>query len=381
MGLFDRKNSGADRNDQNEQPKEKEGIKYPFLTILVEDDISMATTEVAVVGNVRGAELVEGQELFVLGRRGKSIKTRAVRIEDTLMSKMAKADIGENVSVVLEGLRQGDVEKYDVLSTVNSLEADKDASSEPVNPYLTGLLREAKRLQKENDFMGHIMENIATEAKFLSPCMHQPGTEGDSSKIGVALLKGKEGKNYLAACTDIHELEMMDGLPEKLVQPLDFARIMMIVGQAPVDGLLINPKSEGFVLTRPLLDALSQHKRKVDNHIREQKLEAGQDIMLAVPKDDNVPNDLFNGVKEYMKTEPRILRAWYAMMIFPKEDKRTHLIIVDTLEEAPEVFGGIGKAAGPYLNDMQLNMQAAARVGKMTESMMLFYERADNLKV
>ena len=47
MGLFDRKNSGADRNDQNEQPKEKEGIKYPFLTILVEDDISLATTEVA----------------------------------------------------------------------------------------------------------------------------------------------------------------------------------------------------------------------------------------------------------------------------------------------------------------------------------------------
>ena len=67
--------------------------------------------------------------------------------------------------------------------------------------------------------------------------------------------------------------------------------------------------------------------------------------------------------------------------MFPKDDKKTHLIIVDTLEEAPEVFGGVGDAARPYLGEMQLNMQAAARVGKMTENLMLFYERTDDIKV
>ena len=82
-----------------------------------------------------------------------------------------------------------------------------------------------------------------------------------------------------------------------------------------------------------------------------------------------------------MKTEPRILRAWYSLMMMPKEDKKEHLIILDTLEEAPEVFGGVGRVAQPFLNEMQLNMQAAARVGAMTENMMLFYEREDDINV
>ena len=379
MGLFDRKKNAAENNESVE--KKSTAIEYPFLTILVEEVLSMTSTEVSVIGNVRGAEIKEGQELFLLGKNNKSIKTRAVRVEDTLMSKLSKAEVGENVSVVLEGLRQGQVEKYEVLSSVNSLYAETDASEEAVNPYLTGLLREAKRLQQDKDFMGRLVEHVATEAKFLSPAMHQPGNEGDESKVGVALLRGKDGKNYLAAFTDPHELEIMDGLPEKLIQLLDFDRIMAITQQAPVDGLLINPKTEGFVITRPLLEALAMHKRKVDNHIKEKKLDPKQPMMLAIPNEDNIPHELFDALKEHMKTEPRILRAWYSLMMMPKEDKKEHLIILDTLEEAPEVFGGVGRVAQPFLNEMQLNMQAAARVGAMTENMMLFYEREDDINV
>ena len=379
MGLFDRKKNAAENNESME--KESVAIQYPFLTILVEEVLSMTSTEVSVIGNVRGAEIKEGQELFLLGKNNKSIKTRAVRVEDALMSKLPKAEVGENVAVVLEGLRHGQVEKYEVLSSVNSLYAEENASEEAVNPYLTGLLREAKRLQQDKDFMGRLVEHVATEAKFLSPAMHQPGNEGDESKVGVALLRGKDGKNYLAAFTDPHELEIMDGLPEKLIQLLDFDRIMMIVQQAPVDGLLINAKTEGFVITRTLLEALAMHKRKVDNHIKEKKLDPKQPMMLAIPNEDNIPHELFDALKEHMKTEPRILRAWYSLMMMPKEDKKEHLIILDTLEEAPEVFGGVGRVAQPFLNEMQLNMQAAARVGAMTEKMMLFYEREDDINV
>lgn len=379
MGLFGRKNNNAEKNEDNKQ--ESAEIKYPFLTLLVEEVLSMTSTEVSVIGNVRGDLIEEGQELFLLGRNKKSIKTRAVRVEDTLMSKMSKAEVGENVSVVLEGLRQGDVDKFDVLSSVNSMEAEEDASTEAVNPYLTGMLREAKRLQDEKDFMARIMENIATEAKFLSPCMHQPDNEGDETKVGVALLRGKDGKNYLAAFTDSHELELMDDLPEKLIQPIDFSRIMLICNQAPVDGLLINPKTEGFVVTRQLLEALNMHKRKVNSHIREQKLDPKQPVMLAVPTEENLPQDLFEALSEHMEKEPRILRAWYGVMVFPKDETKSHLIIIDTLEEIPEVFGGIGDAARPFLGEMTLNMQSAAKVGQMTENLKLFYERKDDIVV
>ena len=388
MGLFGKKNND-DRGDQGEQKKEQEPIKFPFLTILVEEVLSMTSTEVSIIGNVRGADLKEGQELYLLGRKGKSVKTRALRIEDALMTKMSEAKEGENVSVVLEGMRYGDVSKYDVVSTVNSVTAQNEPSGEFVNPFLTAFLREAQKCgapgaegeQKEDrEYMSRLVEYIAEDAMFLSPCMH-PENASKPGSIGVALLKGKGGKTYLPLFTDHHELEITEGLPEKLVQQLDFPRIMSIVKQAPVDGVLINPKSAGFVLTKQILESLEYHKRKIDNHIKEQKLDTSQPIMIAIPTDDNTPNDLFNALREHMKNESRILKAWYGLMIFPKEDKKAHLIVVDTLEEAPEVFGGIGKVAQPFLNDMQLNMQAAAKVKNMTEKMMLFYEREDTINV
>ena len=388
MGLFGKKNNG-DRSDSNEQNKESEGIKFPFLTILIEEVLSMTSTEVSVIGNVRGTDLKEGQELYLLGRKGKSVKTRALRIEDALMSKMPEAKEGENVSVVLEGLRSGDVSRYDVISNVNYVTAEQEPSKEFVNPFLTAFLREAKKCDEQGEdgtkpenreYMSRLVECIAEDAKFLSPCMH-PEENAKPGSIGVALLKGKGGKTYLPLFTDAHEIEITEGLPEKLLQQLDFPRIMNIVKQAPIDGIIINPRSAGFVLTRQILESLEYHKRKIDNHIKEQKLDTSQPIMIAIPTDENTPNDLFNALKEHMKKESRILRAWYGLMIFPKEDKKAHLIVIDTLEEAPEVFGAIGRVAQPYLEDLQLNMQAASKVKNMTEKMMLFYEREDTITV
>ncbi|MBO4475031.1 MAG: enhanced serine sensitivity protein SseB C-terminal domain-containing protein [Clostridiales bacterium] len=382
MGLFDRKNKNEENKEVNEAPKKKE-VTFPFLTILVEEVLSMTSTEVSIIGNVRGATLHEGDELYLLGRKGKSVRTSAVRIEDTLMSRMEKAEEGTNVSVVLEGLRSGDVEKYDVLSSVNCLSSDTDTPDSPVNPFLTGLLREGNGKRDDRDFMGRFVEYIATEAIFLTPAMHDPNKESKPEHVGVAVLRGKDGKNYLSAFTDIHELEIMEGLPEKLIQPLDFEKICKIVLEGPIDGLLINPKTAGFVMTKPLIQSLQNHKRKVDNHIKEQKIDTKQPMMLAVPKEDHIPQELFDSLRAYMTTEPKILRAWYAMMVFPKDnDRRSHLVIVDTLEETPEIFGAIGRAAREYVGDMQLNMQAASKVGsQMTDKMMLFYERKDNISV
>ncbi|MBO4926813.1 MAG: enhanced serine sensitivity protein SseB C-terminal domain-containing protein [Clostridiales bacterium] len=384
MGLFDRKNNHSDKAENQEGGSEKKEVQFPFLTILVDEVLSMTSTEVSVIGNVRGGTLTEGDELYLLGRKNKSVKTRAVRIEDALMSKMQKAEEGTNVSVVLEGLRQGDVEKFDVLSSVNCIASDTDTPDTPVNPFLSGLLREAKGRREDTDreYMGRVMEYIATEAVFLTPCMHADGKNSGSGNIGVVLLKGKDQKNYLAVFTDIHELEIMEGMPEHTIQPMDFGMIMNYISKGPIFGLLINPKSEGFVMTKSFLELLANHKRKVDNNLKEQKIDPKQPMLLAVPKEGNMPDELFGALRSYMETEPSILRAWYALMIFPQDnDRKAHLIIVDTLEETPELFGAIGRAAREHVDGMQINMQSASKVGKMTEKMMLFYERKDDLKV
>ena len=380
MGLFDRKNNAADNGSSMEKENENTSGKFPIISLVVEEVLSMTSTEVSVIGNVRGGTIRQGDELYLLGRGDKSVKTRALILQDTMMNKMDKAEEGTNVSIVLEGLRAGDAEKYDVLSSMNCMEGEINPE-EPCNPFLVALLREAKNLQSDRDFMGRIMETIATKAIFLSPCMHPPGQENDESKIGFAVLKGKDGKNYLSVMTDIYELEQLEGLPEKLVQPLDFPKIVSVFAQIPVDGLLINPKSEGFVLSRPLIEALAQHKRKVDNHLAEEKIEKGSPMMLAIPVEEHKPTELLNALSEYMKTEPRIIRAWYAVMIFPKEDKKNHLVVVDTLEDVPEIYGAIGRAGTPFIGDMKLSMQCSAKFGKNVENMMLFYERNDELKV
>lgn len=382
MGLFDRKNKKDNAEGNLEPPREGSvEVEFPIVTVVIEEVLSMSSTEVSAIGNVRGGTLKTGDRLYILGRRGKSKVSSAVRIEDTLMTKMPQAEEGTNVSIVLEGVRQGEVEKYDVLSSINCMASDLDIPEVPANPYLTGLLRESKNLQKEREFMGRLMEYIAHEAVLLTPCMHDPSAKEGQEKIGYALLKAKDGKMYLSAFTDAYEMESLNGLPEKALEPIDFDKIMMIMQQTPAAGLLINPAHEGFALKKEFLTALSDQKRKIVNNIREQRVDTKEPMGIALPKEEFIPHDLFDALSEYMKTEPSILRAWYGMMIWPKTNQKAHLIIIDTLEETPEIFGAIGRTARPFLEDTPLNMQTAAKVGNMTEKLMQFYERKDALKV
>ncbi|MBP5492337.1 MAG: enhanced serine sensitivity protein SseB C-terminal domain-containing protein [Clostridiales bacterium] len=380
MGLFDRKNK-AEENPEEEKKPQFEKVEFPILTVVVEDVLSMTSTEVSVIGNVRGGTLHEGDKLFLLGRRGKTKQTSALRLEDTLMTKMPEAAEGTNVSIVLEGLRAGEVEKYDVLSSVNCQGAEESKPDTMVNPFLKGMLREFQRFVEDRDYMGRIMEYIANDAILITPCMHAPiNAEGQAPKIGFAMIKGKDNQMYLAAFTDTYELELAN-VPEKIIQAVDFEKAKTIVDKSNAGGLLINPASDKFLLRTQLLAGLEDHKEKIKNHIREQKLDTSKPLMMAIPKEGHEPQELFDALKEYFKTETRVLRAWYGMMVFPQEDKKAHLIIVDTLEEKPEIFGGIGNAAKDHLGDMQLNMQALQKVGnKAVEKMLLFYERTDAIE-
>lgn len=381
MGLFDRKNSK--NSDMEALPQPQEGqveVNFPIVTVVIEEVLSMTSTEVSAIGNVRGGTLKKGDRLYLLGRKGKSTPTYALRIEDAMMSKMPSAEEGTNVSIVLGGLRQGEVEKYDVLSTANCMVSDVDSPDSPVNPYLSGLLRESKNFREDKEFMGRLMEYIANEAIFLTPCMKAPGKEGEEEKVGYAFLKSKDEKMYLAAFTDIHELQSMEGLPAKEVVPVDFAKIMMIIEKSPANGILINPKTDGFAMQKPFLEALLNHKRKMINNIKEQRIDPKQPMAIAIPKEDHLPSDMFKALRDYMATEPSIQNAWYGMMIFPKTQEKAHLIIIGTLEETPEIFGAVGRTAKPFLEDVQLNMQAASKVGAMTEKLLHFYN-AENPEI
>ena len=349
----------------------------------MEDVLSMTATEVSIIGNVRGGTLHLGDPLFLLGRAGKALKTCPTRIEDTLMMKMNEAEEGTNVSVVLDGLRLADVEQYDVLPSVNSMLSEQEAPGEVVNPYLTGLLREVKENDHitNNIYMGRMMEYMANSAMLLSPMMHDPNSKPEEGKLGMAMLRNGD-KTFLPAFTDIYELEKASGIVEKLLQPLDFDKAKEIIANSSCDGLALNPSSDAFVIPNQLMEMIAHQKKNIQNGIREQKLNADEPIMLAIPKEGNEPKDLLNAVKEFLVKDSRILKAWYGLMVYPKTEKRAHLIIVDTLEEDQDIFGGIGRAAKPFVEDLPLNMQTFQKVGeKMTEKLMMFYERKETIRI
>ena len=382
MGLFDKKKNNPNEEAPKEEQKEVCKVTFPYITILIEDILSMTATEVSVIGYVRGGTLHEGQELYLLGRKGASTKTRALRIEDTLMTKMDQAEEGANVSIVLEGLRKDEVQKYDVLCSINCMQADKDRPDNVVNPFLKGLLTEHMRLHEDRTFISRVMEHISNDAIFITPCMHAPEDQKNAGKLGVALIRSTDGKMFLAAFTEIYEAERgKNDLPEKIIQPIDFETAKKIVDASGTAGMIINPKSDKFVVTKNMFAGLENVKKKIQNHLHEQKIDTSKPLMLAIPKDDHLPEELFGAMKAYMETEPRILRAWYGMMIYTEENKRNHLVIIDTLEEDPDIFGALGRAAKEHLDDLPLNMQTYQKVGeKMTEKLKLFYERSDSIE-
>jgi len=388
MGLFDRK-KGKPEEEKNEEISsvKKDGI-FPIITIEIEDVLSLTAAEVSVIGNVRGGSIRVGDSLFLLGRAGKSIKTTILRIEDTMMQKKKSAEDGEDVSLVLSDLKMSDVEKYDVLSSVNSMNAEEDGPKEVVNPYLTGILREVKEKEhmQNKEFMGRLIQYLADDAILLSPMMHDPDNKGEQGKIGLALLKNGEN-TFLPAFTDIHEVEKASGISEKLLQPMDFDKAKTILDNSDVKGLALNPSTEGFVVPKELMNVIAHQKKNIKNGLREQKVDKDGPILLAIPKEGEEPKALYDAVTGFLKTDRRVQKAWYGLMVYPKTEKRpesrSHLIIIDTIEEDQDIFGGIGRVAKEHLGEItSLNMQTAQRVGtEMTDKLQLFYERKETITI
>ncbi len=388
MGLFDRK-KGKPEGEKNEEqivPK-KDGI-FPIVTLVIEDVLALTSAEVSVLGNVHGGDIKVGDTMFLLGRSGRSLKTTVRSIQDEMLSKIAVAEENTNASLVLDGLKQGDIVKYDVLSSVNYKRQEEDKPSDVVNPYLTGLLRDVKANDHitNNEYMGRLIEYLVNEAVLITPMMHAPEGGKEEGKIGLALLRNGEN-TFLPAFTDTYELEQANGINEKLIKPLDFKEAKTIVDNSDCNGLALNPSTEGFVVPKELLDRIEHQKKNIDNNIREQKIDKNEPLMLAIPNEGKEPEELFNAVKEYFAKEPRVQRAWYGIMVHPKsetrkEESQDHLIIVDTLEEDQDIFGAIGRVAKEHLNGMQLNMQTFQRVGEnITNHLKLFYERKENITI
>jgi|GEM_PF-1938845 len=390
MGLFGRK----DKNDKNpkqngeqngERIEKKESSSdsiFPFGTIVVDEVLSLTASQISIIGNLRGRSVKVGDELFLLDRIGKSKKTRILNIKNEMMEKIQVAEEGSNVNIDLEGFRQGEVSKYDVLSTVNCMTTDRDKPGTVVAPYLTAFLRERVGREEDSDINSRIFQYLAEEAILLAPCMRAPD-QGDDA-VALAFLR-HDKDTFLPVFTDIYEMEKADAMKEnkeKMVRPLSFEQIKEIMEKVGCDGLALNPSKNTMVIPTPMILALARQKAKIHNHITEQKINTEDKIMVAIPNEDSRPKELFDALCAYMKTDRRIQKAWYGVMLNQTQKTEAHLVILDLLEDEPEIYGNVGKAATPFVNGKGLNMQSVQNVGeKVVENLILIYERQEPISV
>lgn len=89
-----------------------------------------------------------------------------------------------------------------------------------------------------------------------------------------------------------------------------------------------------------------------DASVKECTMKKDTKIMLGEPKE--YPSKMIEVVKEYMKKQKHIKKAYLQLMI--KDNEKSYLIVVDFDGNKDKLFKGIADVALPYLNGMYLDM-------------------------
>jgi len=109
-------------------PMPERDVDKPFL-LPIEDVFSIEGRGTVVTGRVERGKLTLAQDVEVLGMGKKPIKTAATGIE-MFNKSMKECEAGDNVGVLLRGLKRDDVERGQVVAVAGSVEMHTDFKAE-----------------------------------------------------------------------------------------------------------------------------------------------------------------------------------------------------------------------------------------------------------
>lgn len=130
------------------------------------------------------------------------------------------------------------------------------------NPMLVGAL-ELLKAENTPEHRTMVMEEVL-HAKFLTPVMIIPEPVQDEngiakiepdSKVIPLYLSSPEGKNYVAAYTDMQELQKMNKETVKHIFGYNFGDYVRLVmaENSPVEGVIINPFGHKLVIPKEVI--------------------------------------------------------------------------------------------------------------------------------
>lgn len=248
-------------------------------------------------------------------------------------------------------------------AALRQTDGDKVDVNKPVeNPRLKALF-EQWRQQQTDDLLNKVFEEIVLRSHFLSVMMlsEEPEQNHDDTAtirqgtiMQFPMLTTHDGKHFYPAFTDWNELSKWQNIgspPKTLIMAFDDYAAMALSKEG-VDGIVINPFGDNFLLDNPLLNQLKTRKDLNTKGASRQVVKEDTQVMLGDAKE--YPTAMVAAISDYLTKQPSARRAWLRLMI--QDNEQSYLLIAEFAGNNDAFFGGISDAARPYLNGMNINM-------------------------
>ena len=195
--------------------------------------------------------------------------------------------------------------------------------------------------EPSQELENEMLEEIIMKANFLSYInSNKNDTETDFGNINFNVLITDDNKIYLPAFTDLEELAKW-GIPSNMdTLTLNFDNyVEIILENENIEGLVINPFSASFILSRGWLKELKDMKKE-RLKVNEVRIEANSKILIDEPK--CYPTMMMEEIKNCCNSLGNINKAW--------------LLVLDFEGDKNYIFSKISQAARNYLGNMYLDM-------------------------
>lgn len=243
------------------------------------------------------------------------------------------------------------------------------------NPKLQhGMISFFQMLYSKNNYKGkeqvlHSLEDKMLDevlnAKYLVPMKLEekepsaPDEEGNKTIKKGAIMKfanlvGDDNTNWLPAFTDWTEFEKVYDKNSWSGNIASYEDLLAL--SEKIEGIVINCNGVPLRINENNKKMIEEYKKELNEpkatSVKKSTVKKDTKVMLGEPKD--YPHEMIQAVKEYMKKQKSIKKAYLRLMI--KDNEESYLMIVDFNGEKEEIFNGISEIAGPYLNGMFLDM-------------------------
>lgn len=233
--------------------------------------------------------------------------------------------------------------------------------NEPVrNPKLRGTMCTLK--QSAGALEEQVFLEALKQAKLLAPVEMEPvsakgqGTRGESMpvtddvRIRFLLIHTPDKVAYFPAFTDEEALEKGKWpggkTPKSMILTLEDYCTLILSSEKGAAGIAVNPFEENVQVPRSQL-------AKLNGKAMPHMVKKDTKVLLGEPKE--YPKELVEAVKEYLKTQKGVQKAYLQQMV--KDGEESYLMIVDFEEiSRKDLFEGIAEAAAPHLKDKLLDL-------------------------